>query len=254
MKRRTFKPRSAKPKEPIPEELIRLNKFIANAGICSRRKADELIKKGLVKVNGKEVLEVGAKVTKKDIVSYQGKRVFPGKKVYILLNKPKDFISTTKDEHNRKTIMQLVKNATDERVYPVGRLDRNTTGLILITNDGQLAQNLAHPSKNIKKLYKIELDKPVSQQHFDKIKNGVKLEEGIAEVDNLAYTDDSKKIIGIEVHIGWNRVIRRIFESLGYRVKKLDRVIYAGLTKKNLTRGKWRYLSERELIQLKHFT
>ena len=247
-------PRKSNKQEPAPvEELTRLNKFLSNAGVSSRRKADEFIKKGLVKVNNKVVVEAGSKVSKKDIVSFRGKRVFPGKKVYILLNKPKDFISTTSDEHGRKTIMNLVKMATDERVYPVGRLDRNTTGLILITNDGQLAQNLAHPSKGIKKLYKIELDKPVTQSDFNKVQKGVKLDEGVAMVDNLAYTDESKKIIGIEVHIGWNRVIRRIFESLGYKVKKLDRVMYAGLTKRNLARGKWRYLTDTELVHLTHF-
>jgi len=233
---------------------FRLNKFLSNAGVANRRKSDVLIKAGKIKVNGKVVLEVGSKVTLDDKVEYEGKRIYPGKKVYILVNKPKDVICTTGDERDRRTIMQIIERATDERVYPVGRLDRNTTGLILLTNDGDLSQKLTHPSNNIKKLYKVELDKPVTKTHFNKILKGVQLEEGKAVVDELAYTDDTRKILGIELHIGWNRVIRRIFESQGYKVVRLDRVIFAGLTKKDLPRGRWRFLYEKEIIRLKHFT
>jgi 23S rRNA pseudouridine2605 synthase len=237
--------------EPL---IYRLNKFLAHAGIASRRKADELIKSGQVSVNGEVVRTVGTKVTVKDRVEYNGKRIFPGRKTYILVNKPRDVISTTSDERGRRTIMDIIRGATTERVYPVGRLDRNTTGLILLTNDGDLSQKLAHPSSNIKKLYKVELDKALAKADFDKIAEGVELEEGKAVVDDLAYAGPEKKTIGIELHIGWNRVIRRIFESLGYEVVKLDRVMYAGLTKKDLPRGKWRYLKDKEVIRLKHFT
>ena len=188
-----------------------------------------------------------------DEVYYEGKRIYPGKKVYILVNKPKDVICTTSDEKGRRTIMDLIRHATTERVYPVGRLDRNTTGLILLTNDGDLSQKLTHPSNNISKLYKVELDRPVAKHHMDKIRKGVRLEEGIAIVDDLAYTDSSHKTVGIELHLGWNRVIRRIFESQGYKVVKLDRVISAGLTKKDLPRGRWRVLKKKEIIRLKHF-
>lgn len=243
-------------RKPAPQPVLdfRLNKFLAHAGIASRRKADELIKEGHVTVNGKVVLEVGVRVTSKDKVEFDGKRVFPERKVYVLLNKPKDYLSTTKDDRGRKTIMELVRNASKDRIYPVGRLDRNTTGLILLTNDGDLAQELAHPSKNIKKLYKVELDKPLEAADLTKIRKGVKLEEGKAVVDEIAYASPDKNIIGVELHIGWNRVVRRIFETLGYNVVKLDRVMYAGLTKSNLPRGKWRYLTDKELIMLRHFT
>ena len=233
--------------------LYRLNKYLAHAGVASRRKADELIKAGHVKVNGEVVREVGVKVTIDDAVEYDGKQLTPGKKVYILVNKPKDVICTTSDERGRRTIMDVIKGAASERVYPVGRLDRPTTGLILLTNDGDLSQKLAHPSGNIKKLYKVQLNKALTQEDFDHIVKGVELEEGKAIVDDIAYAEADKKTIGLELHIGWNRIIRRIFETLEYRVEKLDRVMYAGLTKKDLPRGKWRYLKEREVIQLKHF-
>lgn len=242
-------------KSSSPElEVYRLNKFLAHAGVASRRKADELIKAGTVSVNGEIVREVGSKVTEEDVVEYNGKRLFPGKKVYILVNKPKDVISTTDDDRGRRTVLDVIKGATKQRVYPVGRLDRNTTGLILLTNDGELSQKLAHPSSNIKKLYKVELDKPLSRQDFEEIVKGVELEEGVAKVDDLAYAGPGKQVIGIELHIGWNRIIRRIFETLDYKVVKLDRVMFAGLTKKDLPRGKWRYLKDKEVIRLKHFT
>lgn len=243
----------ADPKETVPE-IYRLNKFLAHAGICSRRKADELIKAGHVKVNGEVSLEVGSKVTRKDKVEYNGKRIFPGKKFYILLNKPKNVISTTNDERGRRTVVDLVRKATNERVYPVGRLDRYTTGLILLTNDGELSQKLAHPSHRVQKLYKATLNKPLTKADLLKLADGIELEEGKTVIDEIAYVDDSKKVIGLELHIGWNRVIRRMFEALGYEVEKLDRVIFAGLTKKDLPRGRWRHLTEKELIRLKHFT
>jgi 23S rRNA pseudouridine2605 synthase len=244
------KSESARPNEPI-----RLNKFLSNAGIAARRKADELIKQGLVTVNDQVVTEMGYKVTSKDVVKYNGKVVKPGKKVYILFNKPKDCITSTRDERGRKTVMDYVSRFTKEYVFPVGRLDRNTTGLLLLTNDGDLAQKLSHPRYEVKKVYAVELDKKLQEVDLEKIRKGVMLEEGIARVDDIQYADESnKKIIGIELHIGWNRVVRRIFESLGYEVKKLDRVMYAGLTKKDLPRGRCRYLTQREIIMLKHFT
>ncbi len=247
------KHRASTPDEGTPG--VRLNKYIANAGICSRRKADELIAKGLVTVSGKVVREMGYRVMPGEPVYYQGKEVVSGKKVYILLNKPKDTITTTSDPQGRKTVIDLVKKAGSERIYPVGRLDRNTTGLLLLTNDGELSQDLAHPSKKVKKIYHVHLDKPLTKKDFEKIQKGISLEEGTVKVDDLAYPDPSEKSnIGIEIHIGWNRVIRRIFESLGYRIKRLDRVIYAGLTKKDLPRGKWRFLTKKEVIWLKSFT
>jgi len=232
----------------------RLNKYIANAGICSRRKADEHIAAGKVTVNGEVVTAMGYRVAENDLVLFEGKEVVNSSKVYILLNKPKDFITTTNDERGRRTVMELIKLATGgRRVYPVGRLDRNTTGLLLITNDGDLAQRLSHPSGEIRKLYEVTLDKDVTQAHFDLIKAGLDLEDGHAPVDQLAYPDKSQKnIVGIEIHIGRNRIVRRIFEHLGYKVKKLDRVVYAGLTKRDLPRGKWRFLKEEEVIRLKY--
>lgn len=244
-----------KPPYQRQEEEMRLNKFLAHAGIASRRKADELIKQGLVQVNGEVVREMGHKVKRKDEVRFKGKVITTEQKVYILMNKPKDYITTTKDERGRKTVMRIIRNATNERVYPVGRLDRNTTGLLLLTNDGDLAQKLAHPSREIKKTYEVQLDKPVEEADMKKIAEGLTLDDGPAPIDDLAYTKaDDKSTVGITLHIGRNRIVRRIFEHLGYDVKKLDRVYYAGLTKKDLTRGKWRYLSEREIIMLKHFT
>ncbi len=245
--------RTAEEKPKTDSDLIRLNKFIANSGVGSRREADELIKLGLVTVNGEVVTEMGHKIKRTDEVRYEGKKLKAEKPVYILLNKPKGFITTTDDPQERKTVMSIVANAGPERIYPVGRLDRNTTGLLLLTNDGDLADKLTHPSYNVKKIYRVELDKPITKNDFQKIKDGVYLEEGRAIVDDLAIVDGDNQIIGIELHIGWNRIVRRIFESLGYEVEKLDRVVYAGLDKKDLNRGEWRFLKPEEIIKLKHF-
>lgn len=237
-----------------PEGLIRLNKFIANSGVGSRRDADELIKMGLISVNGVTITEMGHKVKPTDDVRYEGKKLNAEKPVYILLNKPKGFITTTEDPEERKTVMSLVANATKSRIYPVGRLDRNTTGLLLLTNDGDLADKLTHPSYNAKKVYKVELDRPLSKADFEKIQQGIHLEEGKAMVDDVAIVSDDKMTVGIEIHIGWNRIVRRIFEALGYDVVKLDRVVYAGLDKKDLPRGEWRFLKPEEVINLKHLS
>ncbi|HYG40532.1 MAG TPA: pseudouridine synthase [Cytophagales bacterium] len=235
-------------------EEIRLNRYIANAGICSRREADELIATGLIRVNEKVITEMGYKVKPGDVIKYENRTLKREKLVYVLLNKPKDFITTTDDPEERKTVMDLVRNACNERIYPVGRLDRNTTGLLLLTNDGDLTEKLAHPSNNIKKLYQVLLDKPITDEDFQKIKEGVVLEDGKAMVDDLSIVVPSGTVLGIEIHIGKNRIVRRIFEHLGYEVLGLDRVIYAGLTKKDLPRGHWRFLTEKEVIQLKHFS
>ncbi len=228
---------------------IRLNKFISNAGICARRKADDFIKAGKVEVDGKVVNEMGYRVMPTQEVKFEGKLVKSyQKKVYVLLNKPKNFITTTSDEKDRKTVMDLVKGASTERLYPVGRLDRNTTGLILLTNDGDLAQKLSHPSKEVKKLYMIKVDKAVTVAHLEQLASGVKLDDGMANADEVAYADNhDKSIIGIQIHSGKNRVVRRMFEALGYSVDKLDRVMFAGLTKKDLPRGKWKHLNDREI-------
>jgi len=232
-----------------------LNKFVSHAGICGRREAAEMVKKGLVKVNGVLVTEPGHKVSSGDEVKVNGKKIFLAKNlVYILLNKPKDFITTTDDPQGRKTVLDIIKKATPERVYPVGRLDRNTSGVLLLTNDGELAQKLTHPSNEIKKVYHVTLNKQLEKKDFDKILNGVVLDDGPASVDVLAYADAKDKTqIGVEIHSGRNRIVRRIFEALGYDVRNLDRVIFAGLTKKNIERGKWRFLSEKEVRDLKHF-
>ena len=232
---------------------IRLNKFIANSGISSRREADELITMGLISVNGKVVSELGYKVNPGDEVRYENKVLRAEKPVYILMNKPKGFLTTTDDPQERKTVMHIIGASVKERIYPVGRLDRNTTGLLLLTNDGELADKLMHPSFNVKKVYKVELDKPLAKGDFQTILDGVRLEEGRAEVDDLAIVSDDGRTIGIELHIGWNRVVRRIFESLDYEVIKLDRSVYAGLDKKELGRGQWRFLAKEEIIHLKHF-
>jgi 23S rRNA pseudouridine2605 synthase len=231
-----------------------LNKFIAHCGITSRRDAVALIKDGKVTVNKKVITEPAFKVNEKDDVFYNGKKLFVTKNlVYILLNKPKDYITTTDDPQNRKTVLQLTKNATDQRIYPVGRLDRNTSGVLLLTNDGDLTQTLTHPSFNIKKVYEVKLDKPLTKADFEKILNGISLEDGEIFADALAYADaKDKSVIGIELHSGRNRIVRRIFEHLGYDVKALDRVMYANLTKKNVERGKWRYLGEKEIRALKY--
>jgi 23S rRNA pseudouridine2605 synthase len=232
-----------------------LNKYIAHSGVCSRRDAAELIKSGKVKLNGEVVTEPGRKVTEKDVVIVGNKKVYPvADLVYILLNKPKDYLTTTDDPQQRKTVLDLIVGATKDRVYPVGRLDRNTSGVLLLTNDGELAQKLTHPSNEIKKVYAVTLDKPLEKKHFDEILKGVALEDGMAHVDMLAYTDAQDKTqIGVEIHSGRNRIVRRIFEKFGYDVKGLDRVMFAGLTKKNVNRGRWRYLNEKEVRDLKYF-
>lgn len=232
---------------------LRLNKYIANSGICSRRDADELIQKGVIKVNGEIVTEMGYKVQRQDRVTYNGKTINPEKPVYVLLNKPKDFITTTDDPMERRTVMQLVNNACEERIFPVGRLDRNTTGLLLFTNDGELAAKLSHPSGKIKKIYQVTLDKPLTSAHADQILEGLTLEDGLVNVDDLQVLSKDRTILGLEIHVGKNRIVRRIFAHLGYEVTALDRVTYAGLTKKDLTRGKYRFLTEKEVINLKYF-
>jgi 23S rRNA pseudouridine2605 synthase len=230
-----------------------LNKFIAHSGECSRRDAAELVKQGKVKVNGELVLDPGYRVQHDDKVTMSGKKLIPQKNmVYILLNKPKGFITTNDDPQGRKTVMELVGNSGVDRLFPVGRLDRDTSGLLLITNDGELTQKLCHPAYNIKKVYQVTLDKPLTKADFEKIIEGVELEDGKAVVDALSYLE-KKNELGLEIHSGRNRIVRRIFEALGYVVDKLDRVMYAGLTKKNLPRSKWRYLDEREVVLLKHF-
>ena len=240
--------------EPKDDGLIRLNRYIANSGICSRRKADELIEAGVISVNGVPIAELGHKIDPyKDEVRYNGELLKREKKVYVLLNKPKDYITTTDDPQERKTVMQLVEKASRERIYPVGRLDRNTTGLILMTNDGELADKLSHPRNGITKIYHVELSKNLSQGDFNKIQFGLELEDGLIKPDNISYVAGaSKKEIGIQIHSGKNRIVRRIFEHLGYDVVKLDRVVYGNLTKKDLPRGRWRFLEEHELIQIKH--
>lgn len=230
---------------------IRLNKYISNAGICSRREADTLIEAGAIKVNGQIVTELGTKVMPTDEVRYGDRILQREKPVYILLNKPKDYITTTSDEFDRKNVMMLIKGACKERVYPVGRLDRNTTGLLLFTNDGEMAKKLTHPSHNIYKIYKVELNKNLSVSNFEEISNGIELDDGIIKPDEVAYVGESKREIGITIHSGKNRIVRRIFEHFDYEVVKLDRVVYAGLTKKDLPRGEWRFLTEAEINILK---
>lgn len=254
---RPFKNKPAKQvikKENISDgESIRLNKYIANAGICSRREADKLISSGAVSINGKVVTQLGTKVSKDDTVQFGGETLHKEKMIYVLLNKPKDYITTTDDPEGRKTVMALVSNACRERLYPVGRLDRATTGLLLLTNDGEMAKKLMHPRHGVKKIYHIELDQNLSKTDMEKIYSGIELDDGIAQVDEIAYDGDSgdKKSIGLELHSGKNRIVRRIFESMGYRVVKLDRVYYAGLTKKDLPRGRWRFLTQMEINMLK---
>jgi 23S rRNA pseudouridine2605 synthase len=251
--KKTRKPSAPSSTTQVSSGLTRLNKYIANSGICSRREADELISMGLVRVNGETITELGYKVHPGDEVRYEERVLKPEKNVYILMNKPKGYITTTKDPQERNTVMDLIGKQIKERMYPVGRLDRNTTGLLLFTNDGDLAKRLSHPSYNVKKIYKVDLDKPLTKADFTKIQEGIRLEEGIAKVDDLAILTADKKSIGIEIHVGWNRIIRRIFEALEYEVIRLDRVVFAGLDKKELPRGKWRHLKPEEIIRLKHF-
>ncbi|MCF6402351.1 pseudouridine synthase [Chitinophaga filiformis] len=252
-----FSKKQSKKEESNNTGEMPLNKYIAHSGLCSRRKAVDFVKEGKVTVNGKLVTEPAFKVTAKDDVAISNKRITIQKNlVYILLNKPKGYITTTDDPEGRKTVMELIEDAVtdDQRVYPVGRLDRNTSGLLLLTNDGELAQKLAHPKHNIKKIYHVGLNKPLTKADFEKILQGVTLEDGVAHVDALGYVEAGDKTqVGIEIHSGKNRIVRRIFEHLEYDVEKLDRVTYAGLTKKNINRGKWRFLTEKEIILLKHF-
>lgn len=237
-------------------EDIRLNKYIAHCGICSRRKASEFIFEGLVKVNGEIIKEPGCRVTSKDEIRFRDKVVRPETyNVYILLNKPKDAVTTAKDEKGRRTVFDLIGDDVKERIFSVGRLDRATTGLLLLTNDGDLAKKLTHPSHKAKKIYHVILDKPVSEGHLAAIGKGLELEDGLALVDGVSHVKGkTKNEVGIELHIGKNRIVRRIFEHLGYKVIKLDRMYFAGLTKKDLPRGRYRFLSEQEIIMLKHFT
>jgi pseudouridine synthase len=240
--------------EKVSTAIMPLNKFIAHAGICSRRDAAELVKSGKVTVNGEKIIEPGHKVTGKDEIKVSGKKITVRRNlVYILLNKPKDYITTTEDPQGRKTVLDIVKQATTERVYPIGRLDRNTTGVLLLTNDGELAQKLSHPSYEVKKIYEVKLDKPLVKKDFDTLLQGIQLEDGFIAPDALAYADiKDKSVVGIEIHSGRNRIVRRMFEHIGYDVRNLDRVMYANLTKKNVERGKWRFLSEKEVRLLKY--
>ncbi len=238
--------------EVDPNEEVRLNKFMANAGICSRREADELIQQGLVKVNGNVVTELGSKIKRDDVVEYNDKVVTLENKCYILLNKPKDCVTTSDDPDGRLMVMDIVKNACKERIYPVGRLDRNTTGVLLLTNDGDLASKLTHPKYVKKKIYQVWTDKDIAEDDMQQLADGIELEDGPIHADAISYVNDhDKNQAGIEIHSGRNRIVRRMFESLGYRVTKLDRVYFAGLTKKNLPRGRWRYLTQEEVNFLK---
>ena len=250
----TPRPKPVEYEQPIidPNEEIRLNKYMANAGLCSRREADEFIQQGLVKVNGEVVTELGTKITHSDVVEYDEKVVTLERKTYILLNKPKDCVTTSDDPNGRLTVMDLVKGACNERIYPVGRLDRNTTGVLLLTNDGDLASKLTHPKFVKKKIYHVWTDKDIAEDDMQRIADGIELEDGPIHADAISYaTETDRNQAGIEIHSGRNRIVRRIFESLGYHVTKLDRVYFAGLTKKNLPRGRWRYLTQEEVNYLK---
>ena len=252
---RAPRPTRTQPKQPHAEGAVRLNKYIAHAGICSRREADELIAAGSVKVNGKVVSEMGYMVQPGDTVQYGGETLRSERLRYFLLNKPKGFITTTDDPQERRTVMMLMDGCCAERIYPVGRLDRATTGLLLFTNDGELAKKLTHPSTQVYKIYQVELNKPVSKEDMKQLLEGVELEDGPMHVDDIQYAEvggkADKRIVGVELHSGRNRIVRRLFEHLGYEVHKLDRVVFAGLTKKDLPRGRWRELSEKEVGFLK---
>ena len=256
MEKKTAGPRKEYKKgkgTPKPKaEPVRLNKYIANSGVCARREADELIKEGYISVNGKKVTDMGIKVVPSDKVEYRGRLLTPGKKVYILLNKPKGYMTTVRDPHAESTVLDLVKEAITERIYPVGRLDKATTGVLLLTNDGDLAGKLTHPSYGAGKVYHVFLDREVTRNDMETIVSGVELEEGKVSADAVSYADpEDRTQVGIEIHSGQNRVVRRIFEKLGYKVRKLDRVSFAGLTKKNLQRGHWRHLTPKEVSMLK---
>lgn len=254
-----FKKRKPAPIKPVkytenidPNTPIRLNKYLANAGICSRREADTLIQTGVVKVNGVIVTELGTKVTRGDLITFHDEPIKLESKIYVLLNKPKKTLTTSDDPKNRRTVMDLVKNACHERIFPVGRLDKNTTGVLLLTNDGDLASKLMHPKYMKKKIYQVKLDKDVSMEDMQAIADGIELDDGEIHADSIAYVAEGVyDEVGIEIHSGRNRLVRRIFEKLGYQVEKLDRVYFAGLTKKNLGRGKWRYLNEQEVNMLR---
>ncbi len=253
-------PKPAAPKAPpisSPDvEGMRLNKYVAHCGVCSRRQAADHIKEGLVTVNGEVVKEPGYQIEKGDKVTFKGKIIQPEERmVYLLMNKPKGVITTLSDDRGRKTVMDLLKGKIKERIFPVGRLDRDTSGLLVLTNDGALAKKMTHPSHKMKKFYQVTLDKPVIKADLEKIRSGLELEDGIAPVDGVDYVrNQGKEVVGIEIHIGRNRIVRRIFEHLGYEVKRLDRQYIGGLTKKDLPRGFWRHLTEQEIIMLKHFT
>lgn len=254
----TDKPRTgARPKRPAHTETdkskgIRLNRFLANTGICSRRQADEYILAGVVKVNGEIITELGTKVMPGDTVHFGDRKVTGEPPVYVLLNKPKDFITTTKDPRNRKTVMELVKDASPHRVYPVGRLDRNTTGVLLLTNDGELARKLTHPSSNVEKIYHVTLDQKFTSADMEQLRNGLKLDDGFIQPDEVDWVAGQDRThVGIRLHSGKNRIVRRMFEHLGYKVIKLDRVLFAGLTKKGLSRGEYRLLTDSEINLLK---
>lgn len=234
------------------KELIRLNRYIASTGLCSRRQADVYIKSGLITVNNKVITELGTRIYQQDVVKYDGERIREEKKIYILLNKPKDYITTVEDPHASKTVLDLVRHACKERIYPVGRLDRTTTGVLLITNDGDLTKRLTHPKFNKLKVYQVTLNKGLKPGDLEKISKGITLEDGFIKADSISYINPAdKKLVGIEIHSGRNRIVRRIFEHMNYRILKLDRVYFAGLTKKGLARGQWRFLTEREISMLK---
>ncbi|NSW95189.1 MAG: rRNA pseudouridine synthase [Bacteroidales bacterium] len=246
------KPENIKEKSVRQTEKIRLNRFIANSGLCSRREADELISKGLITVNGKTITEMGAKVSWKDDVRYQNRKLTAEKKVYILMNKPKGYVTTVEDPHAGLTVIDLIKDKCPWRVYPVGRLDKDTTGVLLLTNDGELTRKLTHPKFERKKIYHVFLNKDATRESLIRLTEGVDIGGEKVSADAVSYADpDDKSQIGLEIHSGQNRVVRRMFEALGYRVKKLDRVYFAGLTKKNLPRGKWRFLNQKEINMLK---
>ena len=246
-----YEKKSGSKRKPENPEM-RLNRYISNAGVCSRREADDLIASGQISVNGKTITEMGYKVMPSDVVKYGKKALNPEKLVYILINKPKDYITTTDDPEERKTVLDLIQGACFERVYPVGRLDRNTTGLLLLTNDGELAVKLTHPSGGIKKIYQAELDRPITTEDFEKLQAGLELEDGFILPDEVGIVTPDAMVVGLEIHSGRNRIVRRIFEHLGYEVQKLDRTVFAGLDKKELPRGKWRFLTEKEVVKLKY--
>ena len=252
VKRKTNSSFSKAKEGHIPDDKMRINKFLAQGGTCSRREAEKYVVAGVVTINGKVVTDLSYRVAPSDLVKFNGQTIRGEKKKYVLLNKPKDFITTTSDDRGRKTVMQLVEKACSERIYPVGRLDRNTTGLLLFTNDGDLAKKLVHPKHGVRKIYHVTLDKKLAKHHLNAIANGVVLEDGSAPVDAVSYIDGSSHDqIGIELHIGRNRIVRRIFESLGYEVIHLDRVVFGNLTKKDVKRGSWKHLDKKELELLR---